>query len=140
MDNNQSTYDRQRWCCEQCFRKCNGRLHTIKAGETLYSIGRMYNVPVAAITRANPYLNVYNLRINDQICIPDGSMPRPMPRNASQEQTMAGNMMAFREIPDDLYEMNGMGNNSFNENDSIKDFLNKTGMSMEELIHCINKR
>lgn len=165
MDNNQSMYDRERWCCEQCRRRCNGKFHVVKAGDTLYSISRMYNVPVAAIMRANPYINVYNLRINDQICIPN-KMMQPMP---------------YPEMPDDYYEMNGgmnngmmpgngmgmnnnmgmmpmpgdnmnmgmdnvnmpervrsMSSNSFNEDDSVGDVLKKTGLTMEELLSRIN--
>ena len=36
--------------------------------------------------------------------------------------------------------ISGMSNNSFEESDSVKDILNKTGMSMSEFISCINRR
>ena len=49
---------------------CNGITHTVKQGETLYSLSRQYNVPLAIILRANPYIDVYNLQIGDTICIP----------------------------------------------------------------------
>lgn len=49
---------------------CNGMTHTVKQGETLYSLSRQYNVPLAIILRANPYIDVYNLQIGDTICIP----------------------------------------------------------------------
>lgn len=52
-------------CC-----RCIGFLHTIEKGDTLYRIGQKYQVKVSALIFANPYLNMYNLQIGDQICIP----------------------------------------------------------------------
>lgn len=53
------------------YNKCSGgRFHTIKKGDTLYSISRMYNVPLIIILKANPNLDVYNLQIGDRVCIP----------------------------------------------------------------------
>lgn len=165
MDN-QNMYDRQRWCCEQCKRGCRGTYHVVKAGDTLYSISRMHNVPVAEIMRANPYINVYNLRINDQICIPNMSaMQQQQPPLQS-----VGRQMPYPEMPDDYFEMNGgmnagmnnnmMNNNmmsgagnvngagmsgqmpksrvSLNENDTVGELLNKTGMTLEWLVEHIN--
>lgn len=56
-------------------RYCNGMVHVIKKGETLYQLSREYRVPLPAILRANPYVDVYNLQIGQEICIP---MRRPM--------------------------------------------------------------
>lgn len=50
--------------------KCMGFLHTIEAGDTLYKLGKKYQVRVTALIFANPYVDVYNLQIGDQICIP----------------------------------------------------------------------
>ena len=41
---------------------CNGMVHVIKEGETLYQLSRMYRVPVSLLLRANPYVDVYNLQ------------------------------------------------------------------------------
>ena len=49
---------------------CDGMTHTVKQSETLYSLSRQYNVPLAIILRANPYIDVYNLQTGDTICIP----------------------------------------------------------------------
>ncbi len=49
---------------------CDGMTPTVKQGETLYSLSRQYNVPLAIILRANPYIDVYNLQTGDTICIP----------------------------------------------------------------------
>jgi len=51
-------------------RKCNGIIHTIKKGDTLYLLSRYYNVPIGEIMNANRNMNVYNLRIGEEICIP----------------------------------------------------------------------
>lgn len=51
-------------------RKCNGIVHTIKKGDTLYLLSRYYNVPIGEIMNANRNLNIYNLQIGQEICIP----------------------------------------------------------------------
>lgn len=62
-------------------RFCNGMVHVIKEGETLYQLSRMYRVPVALLLRANPYVDVYNLQVGQEICIPAGrpAFPGMMP-------------------------------------------------------------
>ena len=57
-------------------RKCNGVVHTIKKGDTLYLISKYYKVPIGEIMNANKHLNIYNLQIGDEICIP---VRRPEP-------------------------------------------------------------
>lgn len=49
---------------------CNGIRYIIRQGDTLYRISRTYRVPLALILRANPYVDVYNLQVGDEICIP----------------------------------------------------------------------
>lgn len=44
--------------------------YVIKDGDSLYSISRHFNVPVRAIMEANPLINVYNLIVDEAICIP----------------------------------------------------------------------
>ena len=62
-------------------RFCNGMVHVIKEGENLYQLSRAYRVPLALILRANPYVDVYNLQVGQEICIPVakpfGAMMRP---------------------------------------------------------------
>lgn len=50
--------------------KCRGVVHIVKSGDTLYRLSRVYQVPLAMILRANPYVDVYNLRIGQELCIP----------------------------------------------------------------------
>ncbi len=68
---------------------CNGMIHAIKKGESLYQLSRMYRVPLALILRANPYLDVYNLQPGQEICIPvtrgNHMRPMPMPRASAPE-------------------------------------------------------
>lgn len=49
---------------------CSGIQHTIKAGDTLYRLSRLYGVSVERIMEANPKGNIYNLQIGETICIP----------------------------------------------------------------------
>lgn len=49
---------------------CRGYVHVVKAGETLYKLAKQYDVKLFDIMRLNPYVNVYNLQIGDEICIP----------------------------------------------------------------------
>ena len=50
--------------------QCHGFLHTVQKGDTLYRLSRRYHVPLWGILYANPYINIYNLQIGDEICIP----------------------------------------------------------------------
>lgn len=51
-------------------RYCNGMVHVIKPGDTLYQLSRYYRIPMAMLLRANPYVDVYNLQVGQEICIP----------------------------------------------------------------------
>jgi len=55
---------------------CYGFLHRIRKGDTLYLLSRMYGIPLWNILLANPYVNIYNLQIGDEICIPRKIQPR----------------------------------------------------------------
>lgn len=83
--------------------ECNGIVHTIRRGDTLYLLSRYYNVTVDEIMRANERLNIYNLQVGDQICIPVGRpIPpsRPMPqRPMYPEMPMRPGMPGQPEMP-----------------------------------------
>lgn len=49
---------------------CRGYVHVVESGDTLYKLARKYDVKLFDIMRLNPYVNVYNLQIGDEICIP----------------------------------------------------------------------
>lgn len=70
-------------------RRCNGIVHTIKRGDTLYQLSRYYNVTINEIMRANANVNVYNLQVGEQICIPVRN-PMPMPGPGPVRPPMPG--------------------------------------------------
>lgn len=70
-----------------CF-ECNGIVHTIRRGDTLYMLSRYYNVTIDEIMRANSGLNVYNLQVGEQICIPVGRPNMPMRPGMSTRPNM----------------------------------------------------
>lgn len=78
---------------------CDGITHTIKQGDTLYSISRMHKVPLAILLRANPYVDVYNLQVGDTICVPvKTSMPvMPDKRPCSGMPCMGGPIVMPRD-------------------------------------------
>ena len=73
---------------------CTGIIHVVKEGDTLYKIGKMHGVSVSALMYANPYVNIYNLQMGDELCVPvynmswnGGKEPRTG-ANAGQPQNM----------------------------------------------------
>ena len=75
---------------------CTGIIHVVKEGDTLYKIGKMHGVSVSALMYANPYVNIYNLQVGDELCVPvynmswnGGKGPRTG-ANAGQPQNMQG--------------------------------------------------
>lgn len=70
-------------------RRCNGIVHTIKKGDTLYQLSRFYNVTINEIMRANANVNVYNLQVGEKICIPVRN-PMPMPGPGPVRPSMPG--------------------------------------------------
>ena len=51
-------------------KECNGLVHRVVEGDTLYKISKMYGIRLIDILKENPYVNVYNLQIGDEICVP----------------------------------------------------------------------
>lgn len=52
------------------FREYTCNRYIIKQGDTLYSISRENNVPLPLILRLNPFVDIYNLQVGDELCIP----------------------------------------------------------------------
>ncbi len=91
-------------------RKCNGIVHTIKPGDTLYLLSKYYKVPIGEIMAANRNLNVYNLQVGDEICIPV-KRPEPVEVNGSNgTNNMPNNMQG--NMPNNMRSNmeSGMGN------------------------------
>ena len=53
-------------------------MHTVRSGDTLYSISMEHQVPLALLLRANPYVDVYNLQGGETICVPVRANDRPV--------------------------------------------------------------
>lgn len=51
-------------------RRCKGVIHRVTKGDTLYKLSKMYGVRLIDVMKENPYVNVYNLQVGDEICIP----------------------------------------------------------------------
>ena len=52
------------------FDRCYGFTHVIQKGDSLYKLSKQYHVKVSALILANPFVNIYNLQVGDEICIP----------------------------------------------------------------------
>ena len=80
-------FDRD-WNNEEAWmgRYCQGILHVVEKGDTLYKISRQYRVPLARILLANPYVDIYNLQVGDEICVPRMRRARQGTDAANQEQ------------------------------------------------------
>ncbi|MCI9681851.1 MAG: LysM peptidoglycan-binding domain-containing protein, partial [Lachnospiraceae bacterium] len=48
----------------------------VQKGDTLYLLSRRYHIPLWMVLNANPYVNIYNLQVGDEICIPCRIRPR----------------------------------------------------------------
>ncbi len=80
-------------------RTCNGIIHRIQQGDTLYRLSQSYKVSVEDIMDANPYIDVYNLPVGGQLCIP---VPRPQPRSAMPSEMPEGFLDI--DVSEDEYE------------------------------------
>ena len=49
---------------------CKGTVYIVKEKDSLYQIAKAYGVKVRDIMRENPFVNVYNLQIGDELCVP----------------------------------------------------------------------
>ena len=49
---------------------CKGAVYVVKEKDSLYKIAKAHGVRVKDIMRQNPFVNVYNLQIGDELCVP----------------------------------------------------------------------
>lgn len=75
---------------------CRGLVHVIEKGDTLYQLGKRYHVSVGQLLFANPFVNVYNLQIGDELCIPISPQPRNQEQNL--DMPMQGGRMPGEEM------------------------------------------
>lgn len=110
------------------FEYCEGRVHVIEDGDTLYKLSRMHNVPLALILRANPFTDVYNLQIGDEICIPTmiGNPPeRPGMPGTQGNPNRPITMPPFPSVF--MYTVK--------EEDSLEDILDEFEINLEDLLN-----
>lgn len=50
--------------------QCKGIIYQVKSGDTLYKIAKMHGIKVRDLMLENPYVNVYQLQIGDELCVP----------------------------------------------------------------------
>ena len=94
--------------------RCNGIIHVVKEGDSLYKIGKMHGVSVSALMYANPYVNVYNLQIGDELCVPVYPMQQGMEKEPVREsaavpmQNMPQNSTGFGQQSKENLENDSM--------------------------------
>ena len=122
------------------FDRCYGFTHVIRKGDTLYKLSKQYNVKVSALILANPFVNIYNLQVGDEICIPrirpvvipvtpypQSPYPRPgvmQPRRVGEDGEMDGETAPETENDGEMRDASGMrqrtpsyGNENWKETD-----------------------
>lgn len=57
--------------------RCRGIVHTVRPGDTLYKISRIYGVTVDQLMDSNDDINVYNLQVGSKICVPVSDQSNP---------------------------------------------------------------
>lgn len=85
---------------------CRGTLYKVKQNDTLYSISRKYDLRVRDLMRANPFVNVYNLQVGEELCIPvvsdEGREDETRPYLVKREDTVLSiledNQISFEEL------------------------------------------
>ncbi|MBO5237415.1 MAG: LysM peptidoglycan-binding domain-containing protein [Lachnospiraceae bacterium] len=91
---------------------CRGFVYVVKEGDTLYKIARDYDLKLIDVLRYNPYVNVYNLQVGDELCLP--TLPNSAVPGGSSERTyitqegdtMVDLLRLFDTDFDDLAEYN----------------------------------
>ncbi len=91
------------------YNSCNGIVYVIKPGDTLYQISIRYGIPLALILRANPYVDIHDLKIGDKLCIPVGGS------FTAQTKTENTYTVAANESLQNVLDENDIGLNEFLE-------------------------
>lgn len=92
-------------------------------------ISRKYRVPLALILRANPYVDVYNMQIGQEICVPVMHSPRVSGFRTIEDELMEDNNMPAQNMqPEEMNMEDSQDNNRMNmqsENDvtAEEDFI-----------------
>lgn len=86
--------------------------YVVQKGDTLYSISRHFNISIDAIMQANPYVDLYNLMVDEVICIPvsvpNGEYTDSMTYLVQEEDSLGSIMEEFNINLADLAELNDL--------------------------------
>ena len=97
---------------------CRGIIHVIEQGDTLYLLGRRYRVSVSSIMYANPFVNIYNLQVGDELCIPVGTQSRSVEEIESrmpESRMPENNRMPESRMPESRMPENRMQEESMQQ-------------------------
>lgn len=86
--------------------RCRGHVHVVEKGDTLYKIAKKYDVRLFDVMRLNPYVNVYNLQIGDEICVPVMSPTEQSVYIVKDGETIGDVLERLRMDFDTLAELN----------------------------------
>ncbi len=126
---------------------CNGIVHSVQNGDTLYTLSRQYDIPLALLLRANPYVDIYNMQVGDEICIPfdfltppEGTLPTPTPPEETLPTPTPPEMPNRPPMTTPGTPSSGSCNNKLfyvvKENDSLASILNYFDLKLEDLLKC----
>ena len=129
---------------------CNGIVHSVKKGDTLYTLSRQYDIPLALLLRANPYVDIYNMQVGDEICIPFNFPTTPeqtpsTPVPPAQTPPTAPNKPPVITpnrppmMPPNRPSSTPCNNRIFDvvkENDSLASVLEYFDLELEDLLKC----
>lgn len=111
---------------------CSGKIHTIKQGDTLYSISQKYGVSLDNLLKANPYVDVYNLTPGDSLCIPAKKPVLPTPGIKEEFYPLP--------TPDSLGDRYKTPSSLVTEQkETLASLLKKLNMSAEEFLNQVPK-
>lgn len=84
---------------------CRGMIYKVESGDTLYSISRKYDLRVRDLMLANPFVNVYNLQVGEELCIPvvpgnpsGGARPYVVKKEDTVLSILQENKVSFEEL------------------------------------------
>ncbi|MGP4066986.1 LysM peptidoglycan-binding domain-containing protein [Halobacillus sp. B29] len=95
----------------------SGTIHTVKAGDTLYSLAGKYEVTVNQIVKANNLVNANVIQIGQRLSIP-GDTPNPPPVQGESYTVKAGDTLysiakRYNVSLNDLIEANQISNPTY---------------------------
>lgn len=92
----------------------NGAYYIIREGESFYSLARRYSLPLNLLLEANPNANPYDLKVGQEICIPNvpAGCPFGTPVTIAQGTRLSDILIGYNLSLNELRESNP----SFNPN------------------------